>query len=142
MSISNGSQAFFAVAAGISIAFVLASAPSEAKQQSIIEAQKALMNREEMMVINLNRGPKSARFYMLQSLKSVRAIERDLERAQHQIEQVDATYAKVKNRSDDRTMQPTVERLKAALRTTQQLEQELDAAGDELKADVQQTLIK
>jgi hypothetical protein len=104
--------------------------------------QRELLAREEMMVMNLNRGPKSARFYMLESLKAIRLIQKDLDRARNQVDQVDAAYAKAKGRSDDRTMRTTVEQLRAAEQMAQQLEQQLQAAGEELKADVQTTLIK
>jgi hypothetical protein len=105
-------------------------------------ADAPLLQREEMLVYNLNRGPKSARFYMIESLKALRKIERDLDRAQSQVEQVDSAFNRARGRSDDRTMEATVARLKAARETAQRLEQELEQAGDVLKADIQHTLIK
>jgi hypothetical protein len=115
--------------------------PGQAKLQAA-DSNAQLLKREEMMVYNLNRGPKSARFYQLESLKATRLMQHHLELAQHQVEQVDAAYARIRNKPDDRTMQPTVERLKTALQTAQQLETQLKAAGDEMKSDIQQTLIR
>src|SRR5262245_29515962 len=92
---------------------------------AVAKADAPLLQREEMLVYNLNRGPKSTRFYLLKSLKAMREMEKDIERAQHQVEQVDATYNRARGRSDDRTMEGTVARLKTALQTAQRLEQEL-----------------
>jgi hypothetical protein len=130
-------MSFFAAAALLATS----SLPVMAKR-SPGNANPELLKREEMMVYNLNRGPKSARFYQLDSLKATRLVQHDLEKAQHQVEQVDAAYAKVRNRPDDLTMQPTVARLKAALLTAQELESQLEQVSDELKSDIQQTLIR
>lgn len=101
-----------------------------------------LLKREETMVLNLGKGPKSARFYLLQSLSSVREMDKNLYRAMRQVEQVDANYAKARNRRDDLTMQSTVARIKKAQETLGQLEQELEQANNELKSDIQNTLIR
>jgi hypothetical protein len=106
------------------------------------EKPSELLRREEMMVLNLDRGPKSTHYYLLESLKATRTIQKSLERARHQVEQVDGSFAKAKNRPDDRTMNSTVQRIKAAEQTAQQLEQQLKEAEDELKADIKQTLIR
>ena len=122
-------------------AFAALAAGQGSAQGSKNQGNEQLLKREEMMVYNLNRGPKSARFYQLESLKASRLIQRDIERAQHQVEQVDASYAKARGHAEERTMQPTVARLKTALQTAQELERQLDACGDELKSDIQQTLL-
>ena len=59
-----------------------------------------------------------------------------------QVQQTDANYAKARNRPDDRTMLGTVERLKQAQETMQKLEEQLEAANDELKSDIETTLIQ
>jgi hypothetical protein len=100
------------------------------------------LKREEMIVLNLNRGPGSARMMMLQSLKSAKDIEHNLDKARHQVEQVDALFAKAANRPDDRSMQQTVDALKLAEETAKKLQEQIEAAQQELRSDVQQTLIK
>ncbi len=97
--------------------------------------------REEVMVLNLTKAPKSAKFYLLKNLKANRETQHELQRAISQIEQADANFAKAHRRPDDRTMTATVNRFKAALQTSQQLEEQLNAANAELKADVQSTLV-
>ena len=71
-----------------------------------------------------------------------RMVQKDLDRAQNQVAQIDQTYANSRNKPDNLAMQTTVERLKLALQTAEKLEQELEAAQTELKADVQQRLLK
>lgn len=79
---------------------------------------------------------------MLQSLKSAKDIEHNLDKARHQVEQVDALFAKAANRPDDRSMQQTVDALKLAEETAKKLQEQIEAAQQELRSDVQQTLIK
>jgi hypothetical protein len=97
--------------------------------------------REETIILNLEKAPKSAKHIILTSLRSAKETEKQLDKAIRQVEQADANFAKARNQRDSRTMNTTVERLKAAMQTTQQLEEQLDAANKELRADVQQTLI-
>jgi hypothetical protein len=99
-------------------------------------------SREEMMMLNLDRGGNSAGSRISASLKAVKSTQHDLERAQHQIEQADAALSKAHNRPDDRTMLDTIERLKLAQKTAQQLADQLEQARDELKADLKQALVK
>jgi GTPase SAR1 family protein len=117
------------------------SAPAKKQKPKPID-QSVLMKREETMVLNLNRGPGSTKFYLLESLRRTREMQKDLFRAMRQVEQTDANYAKARNRADDRTMNATVERLKRAQATAEKLEQELEAASTELKSDIQATLIQ
>lgn len=97
--------------------------------------------REETMILNLERAPKSAKYLILMALRQTRESEKGIDRAIRQVEQADATFAKARNKRDSRTMDTTVGRLKAALATAQQLETQLQEANQELKSDVQQTLV-
>ena len=101
-----------------------------------------VMKREETMVMNLNHGQGSTKFYLLESLRKTREMQHQLLRAQRQVEATDANYAKARNRADDRTMTGTVERLKQAQVTLEKLEQDLEAANTELKSDIQNTLLQ
>lgn len=93
------------------------------------------------MILNLERAPKSAKYLILMALRQTRESEKGIDRAIRQVEQADATFAKARNKRDSRTMDTTVGRLKAALATAQQLETQLQEANQELKSDVQQTLV-
>jgi hypothetical protein len=127
----------------ISLMVGLALAPtiSQAKRPPSTEPPVNL-KREEMMVFNLNHGPKSARFYITESLKATRIMERDLEKAAQQVEQVDAAYAKAKNRPDDRTMQQSAGHLRNALQEVKQLQSDLLDSSDQLSNDIKGTLIR
>jgi hypothetical protein len=69
-------------------------------------------------------------------------MQHQILRAQRQVEATDANYAKARNRSDDRTMTGTVERFKEVQLTLSKLEQDLEAANAQLKADIQSTLLQ
>src|SRR5262245_36185271 len=97
---------FFALPMTVVVALTCAPL-SLAKHKSGDIQPSDVMKREEMMVMNLTRGQKSAKTYLFESLKSIKEIEDNLERAQHQVEQVDAAYAKIRRHPDDRTMQTT-----------------------------------
>jgi hypothetical protein len=100
------------------------------------------MKREETMVMNLNHGQGSTKFYILEGLRKTREMQHQILRAQRQVEATDANYAKARNRSDDRTMTGTVERFKEVQLTLSKLEQDLEAANAQLKADIQSTLLQ
>lgn len=125
------------VACGLSIAPAIAR-----KQKPQVVNADTLLKREERMVLNLQTGPKSTKFYLLQSLKQTKEMQKNLDRAMRQVEQVDANYAKARHRPDDRTMTSTVQQLKQVLDTTNLLEKQLQDANAELKSDVQGTLIR
>jgi hypothetical protein len=101
-----------------------------------------LMKREETMVLNLQTGSKSAKYFVLHSLKTTRDMQRDLFKAMRQVETVDSNYAKARKRPDDRTLAGTVTRLKKAQEAAEQLEKELDLVNQQLKSDIQSTLIR
>jgi hypothetical protein len=101
-----------------------------------------VMKREETMVMNLNHGQGSTKFYILEGLRRTREMQHNILRAQRQVEATDANYAKARNRADDRTMTGTVERLKQVQVTLEKLEQDLEAANTELKSDIQNTLLQ
>lgn len=123
-------------------AIFFATSSDAAKKEPRLDDPRSLLKREELMVINLNRGPKSTGFYILTSLKSVRAMQRDLDKGARQLEQVDAAYAKASGRPDDRTLGTTLDGIKQAQKTADLLEKQLDGCFNELKADVKTTLIK
>jgi hypothetical protein len=97
--------------------------------------------REETIILNLERAPKAPKHIILTALRTTKATQKELDRAIRQVENADEAFAKARGKRDSRTMSTTVHRLAAALKTAQQLEQELNAANAELRADVQQTLI-
>jgi hypothetical protein len=132
----------FAISAIVAAAVLLGTAgEAEAKHQRPVDPS-SLMKREETMVINLNHGQGSTKFYLLESLRKSREMQKNLARAIRQVETTDAAYNKARRRPDDRTMSGTVERLKQCIATAEKLEQDLDAASAELKSDIQNTLIQ
>jgi hypothetical protein len=97
--------------------------------------------REEYMVLNLDRGPDSTGTHVKESLKEVKEMVKELDKGLRQLQQVDIQFAKSKGRPDDRFLTPAAERLQAALKAAQQLEQDLTATRDELKDSIHQALI-
>ena len=118
---------------------VLSGAPwAQAKHPP--KAESDAFKREEKVVLNLTQAPKSARWYIQDSLKATKASVKGIDKALHQVEQADATFARAKRHPDDRTMNATVQRLQLALKNAQQLQQQLEDANADLKSDVTQTL--
>lgn len=128
------------VAAAAAAISALATASLDAKPQSGPSAKDAF-KREETLLLNLNLAPKSPRFYMLQSLKQTRIIKKNIDRSLSQIEQADVVYHKATHKPDDRTLSSSIKRLKDAQETAKLLEQQLQDAQEQLKSDVQQTLV-
>lgn len=106
------------------------------------EAEVEKFSRAEYMVMNLNKGPKSAGSFISLALKETRETVKSLDRAVRQVEQVDREYAKSKGRPDDRYLAGSAEQLKSALKAAQKLEEELVSARDELKSGIQQSLVR
>lgn len=98
-------------------------------------------SRAEYMVMNLNRGDDSTGAHVSESLKEVRLMVKELDKGLRQLQQVDKEFAKSKGRPDDHFLGPATDRLQQALRSAQQLEQDLTASRDELKEAIQQALI-
>lgn len=98
-------------------------------------------SREEYMVLNLNRGSDSTGTHIADALKEVRVIVRELDKSLRQLQQVDREFAKSKGKPDDRFLNGAADRLQQALKSAQQLEQDLTASRDELKDSIHQALI-
>ena len=131
------------ICSAISVLVGLALEPTTSQAKRLPDPDApAKLNREEMMVMNLNHGPNSARFYIAESLHATRIMEKDLEKAEQQVEQVDAAYAKAKNRPDDRTMQESAGHLRNALQEVKQLQSDLLDSSDQLSNDIKGTLMR
>lgn len=97
-------------------------------------------DREQIMMMNLTRGPGSTGFYLVQSLRHAKEMVRDLDKALRQLEQVEKAYAKSRGRPDDRPLASSAERIRQAHTTAGQLETQLRQAYEDLKSSVSQTL--
>jgi len=107
-----------------------------------VVAQKTdTFSRFQMMVVNLNRTKGSTGFTIVQSSRQIKQMEKELDKALSQLEQVEKTYAKSRKRPDDRYFDSTEEKLKHARATAQQLESQLSDAYYDLKGAIKQTLI-
>jgi hypothetical protein len=98
-------------------------------------------DREQMMILNCNRGPGSSGWLIVEALKQSRAAIKELDKSRRQLEQVDAAYAKYRGKPDSRYMETSVQKIKAAEETALQLESQLKDAYEDLKGSIQQTLI-
>ncbi|HEY9869206.1 MAG TPA: hypothetical protein V6D08_08570 [Candidatus Obscuribacterales bacterium] len=97
-------------------------------------------DREQIMMMNLTRGPGSTGFYVVQSLRHTKEMVRNLDKALRQLEQVEKSYAKSRGRPDDRPLASSAERIRQAHATAGQLETQLREAFQDLKSSVSQTL--
>jgi hypothetical protein len=96
--------------------------------------------RSQALVMNLKTGPRSAGFFILHSARGADEMSHDLDKALSQIEAVDATYAKSRNRPDDRYLATTCLKLTAARQTAEQLHAQLSDTWDSLKSSITETL--
>lgn len=99
-------------------------------------------DREQMILLNLNRGPKSTGVYLAQALKQTHALSHQLDKARQQLEQADRSFAKFKGHPDDHYLDSPSEHLKQAEATAQQLEAQLKDSYQDLKSSVQEALVK
>ncbi|MBX9687118.1 MAG: hypothetical protein K2X27_10475 [Candidatus Obscuribacterales bacterium] len=127
-----------ALTAIISISGAAAFAKDEKPAKQPILRQ---FSREEFMVMNLNRGNDSSGAHISESLKQVRIMVKDLDRSLRQIQQVDREFAKSKGKPDDHFLNPAIDKLQQALKSAQQLSQDLESSREELKDNIQQALI-
>ncbi len=132
----------------LSITFALVSLGFAATEKALAAPEKPIQppagrqfSREEYMVLNLNRGNDSTGAHISESLKEVRVMVRDLEKSLKQLQQIDKEYAKSKGRPDDKFLGNATDRLQRALKSAQQLSQDLEASRDELKDNIHQALI-
>jgi hypothetical protein len=124
--------------AGLLVAAItLASAPDcQAKAQ-----QTAKLTREEVIVLNLKRGPRSTGFFLLESLKFARQMDRDLDRAARQLEGADSQYARSIGRPDDRFFAGAGQKVEKCREHVRALTQALQEAREELKSSIEQALV-
>jgi hypothetical protein len=102
---------------------------------------KGKLNRNQVMLLNLKTAPMSAGYYLVNSYRTSKTIDQDLERALNQVKAVDQAYAKYRHRPDDRFMQSTCLKITLARQTAEDLEQQLQDAFAELKSNIEETLI-
>lgn len=98
-------------------------------------------SREDFMVMNLNRGNDSTGAHISEALKETRAMVKILDKSLRQLQQVDREFAKSKGRPDDKFLGPATERLQQALKSAQQLSDELEASREELKDNIHHALL-
>jgi hypothetical protein len=98
-------------------------------------------DRNQTMLINLQTAPMSAGYYILHSYGNTKQMGHDLDRAINQIMAVDQSYAKSRNRPDDRYLQSVCLKITLAKQTAAQLEDQLSDAFTDLKSSIKQTLV-
>lgn len=97
--------------------------------------------REEIMLMNLNKGAGSAGYYMLTALRQLKEINKELDKAERQVGEVDKAYAKSRGKPDDRYLATSQSRLAQARQTAAKLEEQVRDAYYDLKSSIQQTLV-
>jgi|SRR5271155_2654456 len=116
-------------------------APCFQYSKSLASQPKVELERSQTMLMNLKSAPRSAGFFILHSVRTSDEMSRDLDKALKQIQAVDASYAKSRNRPDDRYLAATCLKLTAAKQTAIQLHDQLEDTWDELKDSIKQTLV-
>jgi hypothetical protein len=104
-------------------------------------AEHEKFDRNQTMLINLQTAPESAGYYILHSYGNTKQMSHDLDRALNQISAVDQSYAKSRNRPDDRYLQAVSLKITAAKQTAAQLEDQLSDAFAQLKSSIKETLV-
>jgi hypothetical protein len=124
-----------------SVATMTTLAPSARSEKAAVSQPNVELERSQTLLMNLKTAPRSAGFFILHSFRETDEMSRELDKALKQIEAVDATYAKARNRPDDRYLATTCLKLTAAKQTADQLHSQLEDVWDELKNSIKQTLV-
>jgi hypothetical protein len=123
-----------------SLAAMTTLAPSAHSEKVVVGRPNVDQERSQALMMNLKTGPRSAGFFILHSARGSDEMSRDLDKALNQIQAVDATYAKARNRPDDRYLSTTCLKLTAARQTAEQLHAQLSDVWDSLKSSITETL--
>lgn len=98
-------------------------------------------DREQTMLLNLQRQPNSTGFFLVQSNGRCKEIVRDLARALRQLEEVDKAYAKSRGKPDSRYLEGTKLKMINAGKTAERLHDELWDTFQDLKKSISNTLV-
>jgi hypothetical protein len=123
------------------IATMATLSPSARCEKAALGGRSVEMERSQTLLMNLQTQPRSAGYFILHSIRGSDEMLRDLDKALKQIEAVDATYAKSRNRPDDRYLGTVCLRLTVAKQTADQLHSQLEDTWGELKDSIKQTLV-
>ncbi len=116
-------------------------APSAYPSKALISQPNVELERSQTLLMSLKSAPRSAGYFILHSVRTSDEMSRDLDKALKQIQAVDSTYAKSRNRPDDRYLATTCLKLTAAKQTADQLHDQLEDTWEELKDSIKQTLV-
>ena len=100
--------------------------PGQARHKAKTETSPQF-DRNQIMLINLDRGQSSTSAYLKDSLDATRGTMKELDKGLHQLEQVDKSYAKSRGRPDDNYLAGPEDEIKAARKSAEQLEAQLKA---------------
>lgn len=125
-------------AAVIASVLVLASPGDDLTRSQALAG--AGFDREQTMLMNLQKAPNSSGFFLMMSLSTTKKMIRDIDKSLSQLETVDKAFAKSRGRPDSRYLEPTQLKIVQARSTAEQLENELRSAYLELKKGVQDTI--
>jgi hypothetical protein len=112
---------------------------SIAKKQPV---SSGALTREQVMLMNLNIGPKSSGALLLSSLRQMKQIINDLDKAQRQLAQIDANYAKSRGTPDDRYFTQSNKLIEESREQAQLLEDKIKQSHTELKSSIKDVLLR
>lgn len=98
-------------------------------------------DRAEKMVLNLRVGQGSTGFYILESARYSREIEKDLRKALLQLRAVDQAYSKSRGRPDDKFLERAEIKLQQCQDKAKALTTEVEDASQVLRETITDTLV-
>lgn len=98
-------------------------------------------DRAEKMVLNLRVGQGSTGFYILESARYSREVEKDLRKALFQLRAVDAAYSKSRGRPDDKFLERAEIKLQQCQEKAKALTTEVEDASQVLRETITDTLV-
>lgn len=105
-------------------------------------APKPVFDREQFMVMMLDHGKDSTGYYLQESLRSTRLMYQQLDKASHQLDQVDRAFARSRGRPDSRYLSGPAARIEQAKTAAENLMRQLEEAQGELKDSIHHLLLK
>lgn len=122
----------------VSTAFFVGNPDARSMKEDKVPGEN--FDRAQTLIVNLNRVKDSSGYFLLEGLRCCQTMDHDLLKALRQVQEVDRTYGKLRNRPDSHHLEETAIKIDRAIQANTQLNSDLRDAYTELKAQITETL--
>jgi len=129
----------FPVAALLACSAIFFGKPDALSKQDA--AADSGFDRAQTLIVNLNKKPESAGFFLLEGMRFAETMDHDILKALRQVQAVEKTYAGLRGRPDSRYFEVTEIKIEKAIASNDALRADLRDAYSQLKAQIKDTLV-